>query len=113
MGIESILYSSDSFYFYPTIAIYGPGTKTFGALLDNINNLDVDESTIISIPCGLYLIDYHFGPYEGIQDHLEKLRNDRSDLRFSGITYNFNILDQFNSSNPEKYLTRLELQLNQ
>lgn len=111
MGSENILYSSDSFYFYPTVAIYEEETKTFGALLENQENLDVDKTNIIIIPSGLYLIDYHFGPYEGIQNHIDNLRDKRVDLKFSGITYNFNIFDQFNSSDSEKYLTRLELQL--
>ena len=111
MGGESIVYSSDAFYFYPTIAIYENDSKTFGALLEKNEALAEDEADIIIIPKGYFFTDYHYGSYDGIGKHIEDIKNTYPSLKFSSKTYTFNIIDQFNSSDIEKYLTRLELQV--
>jgi DNA-binding transcriptional MerR regulator len=111
MGDETLLYSADSFYFYPTVAIYAPDGKSFGALLENDERDGIDSKNISKIPCGKYLIVYHVGPYEKIPDYRLKIYKERSDLSFSDTMYNFNIYDQFNVSNPNEYLTRMEFKL--
>jgi DNA-binding transcriptional MerR regulator len=113
MGDENVLFGTDSFYFYPTIAIYSPVGKTFGALLDENEELKVkvDDSSILTIEKGYYLVDYHIGRYETIQEHRMKIKEERPDLKFTGTMYNFNIYDQFNSSSPDDYLTKMEFQL--
>ncbi len=112
MGDENLLYSDDSFYFYPTVAIYSATGKSFGALLEKDERSEIDSNNIVTIPCANYLIIYHVGPYETIPEHREKIIRERVDLDFSDTMFNFNIYDQFNVSNPNNYLTRMEFQLN-
>lgn len=111
MGDENLLYSSDSFYFYPTIAIYAPTGKSFGALLEKDERDGIDSSNITTIRSGNYLIVYHVGPYETIPEHRLKIKEEMSDLSFTNTMFNFNIYDQFNVSDPNEYLTRMEFQL--
>lgn len=111
MGDENLLYSADSFYFYPTIAIYSPEGKSFGALLEKDDKRGIDSNNITAIPSGYYLIVYHVGPYEKIPEYRLKIKKERSDLSFTNTMFNFNIYDQFNVSDSNEYLTRMEFQL--
>ncbi len=111
MGDETLLYSDESFYFYPTVAIYSPNGKSFGALLENNEKEVLDQENITTIPKGNYLIIYHVGPYETIPEHRLKIIEERSDLKFSTLMFNFNIYDQFNVSDSNNYLTRMEFLL--
>ncbi|MDC7243159.1 MAG: MerR family transcriptional regulator [Sphaerochaetaceae bacterium] len=111
MGDETLLYSDDSFYFYPTVAIYTSTGKSFGALLENHEKDFLDPNNITTIPRGDYLIAYHIGPYETIPKHREEIMNQRKDLKFSEYMFNFNIYDQFNVSDSNNYLTRMEFLL--
>jgi len=111
MGDETLLYSDESFYFYPTVAIYSAIGKSFGALLENNEKEVLDQDNITTIPNGNYLIIYHIGPYETIPEHRLKIIKERSDLKFSTFMFNFNIYDQFNVSDSSNYLTRMEFLL--
>lgn len=111
MGDETLLYSDESFYFYPTVAIYSNEGKSFGALLENDEKKVLDQKNITTIPKGKYLIIYHTGPYETIIAHRLKIIEQRKDLKFSTFMFNFNIYDQFNVSDSNNYLTRMEFLL--
>jgi len=111
MGDEALLYSDDSFYFYPTVAIYSAEGKSFGALLENNEKEDINEENITTIPRGNYLIAYHVGPYETIPSHRLEIIKSRADLKFTDLMFNFNIYDQFNVSDSNNYLTRMEFLL--
>lgn len=111
MGDETLLYSDDSFYFYPTVAIYSSSGKSFGALLENHKKDVLNPANITTIPRGEYLIAYHIGPYETIPQHRTEIINQRKDLKFSDYMFNFNIYDQFNVSDSNNYLTRMEFLL--
>jgi DNA-binding transcriptional MerR regulator len=111
MGDEYIMYSKEIFYFYPTIALYDEGGKSFGAMLDEISYHSVDAHLVHTIPSGWYFISYHCGPYETIVDHMVEIMQAHPELKLKGNVVDFNIIDQFLDTDPEHYITRLEYPL--
>lgn len=117
IGLEEELYNRDSFYFYPTIAFYEDGLKYFGALLDvaadgvspESERLPVEQTAIL--PAGMYLVGYHTGPYEDIGDTFDAMRRAGAELPLSARAVNFNIIDQFVESDPQNYLTEVQMPL--
>ena len=114
IGSEEHLYMEDSFYFYPTIAFYEKGLKYFGAYLEAFSDgvseehmpLDLKNTSVI--PAGRYLVGYHCGPYETVEQRFEDIRNSRPDLPLSPKAINFNIIDQFVERHSEKYITEIQ-----
>ncbi|MDO5406507.1 MAG: MerR family transcriptional regulator [Eubacteriales bacterium] len=114
IGAEELLYSHNSFYFYPTIAFYRGDEKYFGAYLYPGNQERpsfITESQIRRIDEGDYLCCYHLGAYETVPDTIERLRASHPELRLDEQTINFNILDQFVENNSEDYITHTQIRI--
>lgn len=109
IGAEEILYRSESFYFYPTIAFYEGDRKYFGAYLcDGGERQEIPESCE-TIPEGEYLCGYHFGPYETILTSARALRESVQDRKLGDLLINFNIVDQFIERDSGKYITMMQI----
>jgi DNA-binding transcriptional MerR regulator len=118
IGTEEQLYLEDSFYFYPTIAFYEENLKYFGAYIDvSMDGLNLSPGAegpvTAAIPAGHYLVGYHRGSYEQIERRFAQMRAAYPDLAYSGLTVNFNIIDQFVERNSERYITEIQMQLTQ
>ena len=122
IGSESEIYNGESFYFYPTIVFYDVDYKEFGALItdyeENKNEQEThaaDESVHSrSIPGGRYLVGYHKGPYEEIDESFERLRRyaEQENMHnLDSMILTINIIDQFVESRNEEFITRLEVRI--
>lgn len=123
IGPEKDLYVSEIFYFYPTIAIYRPEGKMFGAYVKN--NADFfDDIYLIAdteslkrfhkfFPAAKVLRAFHVGRYEVIgkrvADMLAYARDNNLDLQNFSIHYN--IVDQFVESDSDRYVTEIQIPL--
>lgn len=115
LGNEDNLYMKDTFYLYPTIAFYEKDLKYFGAYLDvsldgiNIDSMGVDPQMTSVIPSGNFLVGYHKGPYETVENRIKQMRKayQKDPLSISAI--NFNIIDQFVERNSEYYITEIQI----
>ncbi len=114
IGDEMKLFTNELFYFYPTIGFYSGEHKKFGAyLLDHsdIINFIVSRHVLERsvLPAGTYASTYHFGPYQSIRETIERLLSHEGyEKNTTAIT--FNIIDQFIATNPEKYVTEIQVQ---
>jgi effector-binding domain-containing protein len=105
IGSEDHLYMEDSFYFYPTIAFYEENLKYFGAYLEvSADGLNTDV-----IRSGSYLVGYHKGPYELVEQRIAQIRDARPDLSLGRCVINFNIIDQFVERDSENYITEIQI----
>ena len=115
IGSEEILYLEETFYFYPTIAFYEGDLKYFGAYLyeptDEQNDTEpaVRPANACSINAGHYLVGYHQGPYETIQETILAMRTAHADLPLGVRVINFNIIDQFLERDRERYITQIQI----
>ena len=108
-GTETEIYAGESFYFYPTLVFYEGTKKEFGALLtDEIPEENVD---IHKIPAGTYVVGYHKGAYEQIQDSFKRIREWGQNLDLEDGILAVNIIDQFVEQNNENYATRIEVRI--
>ena len=107
IGTETEIYAGESFYFYPTLVFYKGTKKEFGALLtDEVPEENVDIHTI---PAGTYVVGYHKGAYEQIQDSFKRIREWGQNLDLEDGILAVNIIDQFVEQNNENYATRIEV----
>lgn len=104
IGTEEELYIEDSFYFYPTIAFYEEDLKYFGALVEKAS-----EPVTSIIPAGRYLVGYHKGAYETIQQSMQRMRDAYPDYEFEPLITCFNIIDQFVEQDNENYVTQIQM----
>jgi len=114
IGTEDQLYMKDSFYFYPTVVLYEGDTKYFGAYLDTAaDGLPVDPCppAMAPIPAGRYLVGYHKGPYEQIQESFSRIRALFPELRIRDMVVALNIIDQFAERDSSNYITELQMQV--
>lgn len=116
IGKEEILYKSESFYFYPTIAFYRGRVKLFGAYIfcDGEEEAECPEKTrpeYSRIPEGLFLSGYHYGQYTDVRESEERLRAAGKHLELDGQLVNFNIVDQFVESAAENYVTLMQIRI--
>lgn len=114
IGEEELLYRHNSFYFYPTIALYRGNEKYFGAYLypdENCMPGFLPVNQIYELEAGDYLCGYHLGAYETVPDTIERIRSFRPDLQFDEQTINFNILDQFVESESANYITHMQIRI--
>lgn len=115
IGNEEKLYCHDSFYFYPTIAFYRNGVKSFGAYLDasmggiDLDALSVRPEEIGLISAGNYLCAYHVGPYELIEAKAEAIREEYSHFKLENEMIDFNIIDQFVENDKNRYITEMQI----
>lgn len=112
IGTEEELYIEDSFYFYPTIAFYEEGLKHFGALVEDMPREEKSmEMTTSVIPAGRYLVGYHKGPYETIQQSMKKMKDAYPDYEYSPLIASFNIIDQFVEQDNQNYITQIQMRI--
>ncbi len=117
IGGEESLYNHDSFYFYPTLVFYRDNTKVFGAYLDAAITESVADQTEDDlpepdvIPAGEFLCAYHVGPYSSIPETEKRVRGAHPDLPLCDWFIDFNVIDQFIESNPEHYITEMQIPL--
>lgn len=109
IGTEKEIYTGESFYFYPTLVFYGENRKEFGALLTD--EAEEENAEARTIPAGVYVVGYHKGPYEQIQDSFDRLRSWGKDLNLENDILAVNIIDQFVEQNNENYSTRIEVRI--
>jgi len=123
IGPEKDLYASEAFYFFPTVVIYTPQSKIFGACIrlkgdffsyaSLYTGVGTLEQNIKTFPKGHVLRSFHRGPYETISGRIvEMLTFGKSlNLHMADYSIHFNIIDQFVESDPEKYVTEIHIPL--
>ena len=109
IGAEEEIYTGESFYFYPTLVFYGENRKEFGALLTDASEEAGTET--LTIPAGTYVVGYHKGAYEQIQDSFKRIRKWGRDLNLEDDILAVNIIDQFVEQNNDNYATRIEVRI--
>ncbi len=116
IGDETSLFTSELFYFYPTIGFYKGDEKKFGAYI--IDSPDIISFSVWNnhiqrsiLPEGQYACYYHFGPYKEIDCSINALLEHESmcDERNQRTVVTFNIIDQFITSDPRNYVTELQV----
>lgn len=111
IGTENEIFTGESFYFYPTIVFYGKDTKQFGALLTDDQVEDTTGAATSTIPAGKYLVGYHRGPYEQIQESFDRIRSYGSQYKLDDTMLAVNIIDQFVEKKNANYMTRIEIRI--
>ena len=106
IGVEEQLYMDESFYFYPTLVLYGGDQKLFGALVT-----DESSANTSVLPAGRYLVGYHQGPYEDIQKSFDRIRACGKDYALDDQMLAINIIDQFIEKDSQNYITRIEVKI--
>ncbi|MCI8479485.1 MAG: MerR family transcriptional regulator [Oscillibacter sp.] len=112
IGSEDRLYMKDSFYFYPTVVLYEGDTKYFGAYLDAAADgipADPNSPVLSAIPAGQYLVGFHQGPYEKIQESFSRIRARYPELQEGEPAVAFNIIDQFVERDNKNYITEIQM----
>lgn len=111
IGPEEHLYGNDDFYFYPTVVFYSPEGKRFGAMLTGEENALPHLPR--TIPGGEFMVGYHRGPYERIEESFSRIRSEAAGLGLSlaSDTVNINIIDQFVERDPGRYITEIQIRM--
>lgn len=117
VGEEIDLFTSEFFYFYPTVGFYTADRKWFGAYLFGGNGvetlLEETKASAAVIPAGRYFCGYHYGPYISIRDSIRRLQEEGTarGYRLDSCVVTLNIIDQFSEGCPENYITALEARI--
>lgn len=117
LGEELNLFTSELFYFYPTVGFYEGERKWFGAYLfgdDATAEILLENAAIATtIPAGTYWCGWHHGPYQTIQDSIADLRQEgeAKHLCLDSTVVTPNIIDQFSEGHPANYVTGLEIRI--
>ena len=106
IGVEEQIYMEESFYFYPTLVLYGGDQKLFGALVT-----DESSANTSVLPAGRYLVGYHQGPYEDIRKSFDRIRAYGKDYELDTQMLAINIIDQFIEKDSQNYITRIEVKI--
>lgn len=106
IGVEEQLYMDESFYFYPTLVLYGGDQKLFGALVT-----DESSANTSVLPAGRYIVGYHQGPYEDIQKSFDRIRAYGKGYELDDQMLAINIIDQFIEKDSQNYITRIEVKI--
>ncbi|WP_320130293.1 MerR family transcriptional regulator [uncultured Sphaerochaeta sp.] len=118
IGLEEILYASESFYLYPTVVFYTQQGKQFGAYMFNYQDSDEKGTNrfgaeLSVIPEGRFLCGYHQGAYESIGQSFSRIRQTGKalDLNLSPDYMNFNIIDQFVERDSMNFITEIQIRI--
>lgn len=114
IGEELNLFTHELLYFFPTVGFYQESGKQFGAYLFNEDEQSdklIEGSENVTILGGTYLCGYHYGPYQTIYDSIDRLKEAARGHQVDPCVITLNIIDQFVESNPQSYVTALELRL--
>jgi DNA-binding transcriptional MerR regulator len=121
IGPEQDLYSSEVFYFFPTVVINKPNAKIFGACILETEDLFsfasyLGDSAILEehlrvIPAREVLRGFYCGPYETIGNRVfEAIKYAQSHhIKLARYSVHYNIVDQFVESDPNKYITEIQI----
>lgn len=119
IGPEKDLYSSETFYFFPTVIVYRPDKKIFGACISD--ELDFSSYTSLfpdfgdlkkqlkTFPSGHAVRCFHTGPYETIGQRIVDAINYAytNRIKIKNYSIHYNIIDQFVEGDTNKYITEV------
>ena len=88
---------------------YGEKSKEFGALLTDA--IPEENAEIRTIPAGTYVVGYHKGAYEQIQDSFKRIKEWGRNLNLEDTILALNIIDQFVEQDNDNYSTRIEVRI--
>lgn len=123
IGPEKDLYASEIFYFFPTIVIYYPDKKIFGACIRDkkdfrsyaslLSESSKLERNIKTIPAGKVLRGYYEGPYETIRKKIIEMIafSMKKGMQLADHSVHYNIIDQFVEGDPGRYVTEIRIPL--
>ena len=117
LGEELNLFTTELYYFYPTVGFYETDRKWFGAYLfgDHTTEEILAKNAAIAatIPAGDYWCGWHRGPYQTIRESIEHLRQEGEarNLQLDAVVVTPNIIDQFSEGHPANYVTGLEIRI--
>lgn len=103
LGHEDEVYQDKSFYYYPTIVFYRGKELTFAS------HLFERERDARVLPKATYLTGYYQGDYDHIWDKIDQIRREAGDPE--AVVICTNIIDLFLESNPDHYITKLQVKL--
>ena len=63
------------------------------------------------IPAGTYVVGYHKGAYEQIQDSFKRIKEWGRNLNLEDTILALNIIDQFVEQDNDNYSTRIEVRI--
>jgi DNA-binding transcriptional MerR regulator/effector-binding domain-containing protein len=111
LGLEESLYRNDDFYFYPTVVFYRDKSKSFGAMLSDDFVGEPGGPEPLGIPAGDFVVGYHRGPYERIEESFARIRAASAELGVEAAmeSINVNIIDQFVESDSGRYITEVQM----
>ena len=81
----------------------------FGALLTDA--VPKENAEIRTIPAGTYVVGYHKGAYEEIQDSFKRIKEWGRNLNLEDTILALNIIDQFVEQDNDNYSTRIEVRI--
>ena len=69
------------------------------------------QRKIRTIPAGTYVVGYHKGAYEEIQDSFKRIKEWGRNLNLEDTILALNIIDQFVEQDNDNYSTRIEVRI--
>ena len=72
---------------------------------------DTTGAATSTISAGEYLVGYHRGPYEQIQESFDRIRSYGSQYKLDDTMLAVNIIDQFVEKKNTNYMTRIEIRI--
>ena len=69
------------------------------------------NAEIRTIPAGTYVVGYHKGAYEQIQDSFKRIKEWGRNLNLEDTILALNIIDQFVEQENDNYSTRIEIRI--
>lgn len=123
IGDESSLFPSEAYYFFPTVIFYTPSAISFGVAIDKEQTFLSYASLFphfVNLKNGLktiapadMLCGYYMGSYETIWQRIEAMRAFAREqgIKLADHSIHYNIIDQFVESDPNRYITRIQIPL--
>jgi len=127
-GKEELFYGQELFYLYPTVVLYEGSkeqyTKHFGLQLDydseGLVRLDDEKEypQTYTLTAGKFICGYHVGDYKNITDTIESIRQfcfkEHPGISpMENLSVNYNIIDQFVEQDRSRYITEVQIPLNE
>ena len=110
---EEFQFGNDYFYVYPTVVFHENERKYFGVYVPEFFKEEHPLAELSHIPAGTYYCGYHLGTYETIFDTFERLRKIAASNghQLHLRTVSLNIIDQFVEPDCTKYLTQVQIRI--
>lgn len=114
-GLEDV-FADELFYLYPTLVFYKDGETKFAV---KIPPEDAGEyrDRVCQLPPSDYLVGFHHGSYDNIDNTFEKMRKsaggllDERDILGDEVM-TINLIDQLVEENRDNYLTKVMMKVN-